>query len=77
MEQQLSEYVGVKHCITVASGTDSLEIALRKFDEGGHASLPVLKPGSDDVIEGNATQNAALASYNKALVATSEEEHKA
>ena len=31
LEAALAEYVGVKHCITVASGTDSLEIALRAF----------------------------------------------
>jgi len=29
LESQLAAYVGVKHAITVASGTDSLEIALR------------------------------------------------
>jgi UDP-2-acetamido-2-deoxy-ribo-hexuluronate aminotransferase len=29
LESLLGGYVGVKHCITVASGTDSLEIALR------------------------------------------------
>ena len=28
LEQRLSEYVGVKHCVTVSSGTDSLLIAL-------------------------------------------------
>ena len=34
LESILAEYVGVKHCITVASGTDSLEIALRALDIG-------------------------------------------
>jgi UDP-2-acetamido-2-deoxy-ribo-hexuluronate aminotransferase len=34
LESKLAEYVGVKHCITVASGTDSLEIALRALDIG-------------------------------------------
>lgn len=29
LERVLAEYVGVRHCVTVASGTDSLEIALR------------------------------------------------
>src|SRR5665213_569031 len=29
LEKILAEYVGASHCITVASGTDSLEIALR------------------------------------------------
>jgi UDP-2-acetamido-2-deoxy-ribo-hexuluronate aminotransferase len=34
LENILSKYVGVKHCITVASGTDSLEIALRALKIG-------------------------------------------
>lgn len=34
LETILAEYVGVKHCITVASGTDSLEIALRALGVG-------------------------------------------
>jgi UDP-2-acetamido-2-deoxy-ribo-hexuluronate aminotransferase len=34
LEDALSRYVGVKHCITVASGTDSLEIALRALGIG-------------------------------------------
>jgi UDP-2-acetamido-2-deoxy-ribo-hexuluronate aminotransferase len=34
LEAALAEYVGVNHCITVASGTDSLEIALRAWDIG-------------------------------------------
>lgn len=34
LENILADYVGVKHCITVASGTDSLEIALRALNIG-------------------------------------------
>ena len=34
IEQVLSDYVGVQHCITTASGTDSLEIALRALGIG-------------------------------------------
>jgi len=34
LEALLAGYVGVKHCITVASGTDSLEIALRALGIG-------------------------------------------
>ncbi len=33
-EGALAQYVGVKHCLTVASGTDSLEIALRALGVG-------------------------------------------
>jgi UDP-2-acetamido-2-deoxy-ribo-hexuluronate aminotransferase len=34
LEAALAGYVGVKHCITAASGTDSLEIALRALKVG-------------------------------------------
>jgi len=34
LEAGLAQYVGVKHCITVASGTHSLEIALRALGIG-------------------------------------------
>ncbi len=34
LEEALAEYVSVKHCITVASGTNSLEIALRAWGIG-------------------------------------------
>jgi len=34
LESQLADYVGVKHCVTTASGTDSLEIALRALGVG-------------------------------------------
>jgi UDP-2-acetamido-2-deoxy-ribo-hexuluronate aminotransferase len=34
LEQALASYVGVKHCITVSSGTTSLEIALRALGIG-------------------------------------------
>lgn len=34
LEKTLAEYIGVKHCITVSSGTHSLEIALRALDIG-------------------------------------------
>ncbi|MCP5524679.1 MAG: DegT/DnrJ/EryC1/StrS family aminotransferase [Verrucomicrobiales bacterium] len=34
LESALAAYVGVSHCITVASGTHSLEIALRALDIG-------------------------------------------
>jgi len=34
LEAALAKYVGVKHCITVASGTASLEIALRTLGVG-------------------------------------------
>lgn len=56
---------------------DNLEKALRTFDDGGHQSLPVVDSARDLNIVGHATQTQALSCYNKALVDTSEEEHKA
>lgn len=34
LEEKLSEYVGVKHCITCANGTDALQLALMAWDIG-------------------------------------------
>ena len=34
LEDKLAGYVGVDHCITTSSGTDSLEIALRALGIG-------------------------------------------
>ena len=34
LEQELSEYVGVKHCITCANGTDALQLALMTWNVG-------------------------------------------
>ncbi|MBP5611765.1 MAG: DegT/DnrJ/EryC1/StrS family aminotransferase [Bacteroidales bacterium] len=34
LEEALAEYVGVKHCITCASGTDALDIALKVWKIG-------------------------------------------
>ena len=34
LERQLAEYVGVKHCITCANGTDAISIAMRAWGIG-------------------------------------------
>lgn len=34
LEKQLAEYVGVKHCITCANGTDALQLALMNWNVG-------------------------------------------
>lgn len=55
---------------------DSLETALRAFDGGGFTSLPVVESRRDMKVIGHVTQTQALSYFNKALVASSEEEHK-
>ena len=55
---------------------DSLETALRAFDDGGHQRLPVIEDQRDRRIVGWATQVRALARFNQALVDQSEEEHR-
>ena len=34
LEQELAEYVGVKHCVTCGSGTDALTLALKALNIG-------------------------------------------
>ncbi|MBR6441444.1 MAG: DegT/DnrJ/EryC1/StrS aminotransferase family protein, partial [Bacteroidales bacterium] len=34
LEQQLAEYVGTKHCLTCANGTDALTLALKALGIG-------------------------------------------
>ena len=34
LEQQLADYVGVKHCLSCANGTDALTLALKAWDIG-------------------------------------------
>lgn len=55
---------------------DSLEAALRMFDDSGLPDLPVVDAKRDNIIIGHATQIGALSHFNKALVAASEEEHR-
>lgn len=56
--------------------SDSLEYALRRFDEAGYPSLPVVDGSRDWLVIGNATQTGALERFNRALVRESEEEHR-
>ncbi|MCY6379961.1 chloride channel protein [Hoeflea prorocentri] len=56
--------------------TDTLDTALRTFDSGGHARLPVVDEVSGTTIIGWADQVQALAYFNKRLIDASEEEHR-
>ncbi|WP_163268132.1 chloride channel protein [Chelativorans alearense] len=56
--------------------TDTLEAALRAFDQSGHTRLPVVDPKDETRIIAFATHIRALRSFNKALVQLSEEEHR-
>ena len=42
LERKLAEYVGVKHCISCANGTDALQLALMAWDikEGDAVFVP-------------------------------------
>jgi CIC family chloride channel protein len=55
---------------------DTLENALRIFDTGGHARLPVIDERNPERIIGWATQVRALRYFNKALIDASVEEHR-
>ena len=56
--------------------TDSLDQALRAFDAGGHARLPVVDPKDPAKIIAWASHVRALRYFNRALVSASEEEHR-
>jgi len=56
--------------------TDTLENALRLFDEGGNTRLPVVDSRDPTKIIGWATQVRALDYFNKALIEVSVEEHR-
>ena len=41
-EREYADFLGVKHCIGVANGTDALEIALRAAVSYTHLTLPTI-----------------------------------
>ena len=51
-EQAYADFIGVSHCVGVANGTDSLELALRALDIG---------PGDEVVVPANTFVASALA----------------
>ncbi|MEM1200293.1 MAG: chloride channel protein, partial [Pseudomonadota bacterium] len=55
---------------------DTLESALRAFDAGSYTRISVTSSTDTTNIIGYATQMAALRTYNQALIASHEEEHR-
>ena len=55
---------------------DTLESALRMFDNSGEDIIPVVDPDNVTRIIGEASQVRALSYFNKALIDVSVEEHR-
>lgn len=70
------EFLDPEKEIATLKPNDTLETALRAFDTGGHARLPVVTESSDGRIVGWAEQVKALSHFNRRLIAASEEEHR-
>ena len=56
--------------------TDSLETALRIFDDSGRTTLPVVDPSAPDKVVASAAHVKALAYFNSALIQQNVEEHR-
>jgi CIC family chloride channel protein len=56
--------------------TDTLETALRAFDETGLGRIPVVSSGANKTFVGWAIQVKALAYFNDALIDANVEEHR-
>jgi CIC family chloride channel protein len=70
------EYFDPERNVQALKPTDTLEMALRVFDAGGHTRMPVIGDGEDKRIIGWAEQIEALGHFNRRLIAASEEEHR-
>ncbi|HMB47613.1 MAG TPA: chloride channel protein, partial [Afifellaceae bacterium] len=55
---------------------DTLETALRMFDNSGQSTIPVVDPDDVTRIVGHASQVRALRFFNRALIDVSVEEHR-
>lgn len=62
--------------VRVMTQTDTLETALRAFDETGLARIPVVSSGANKSFVGWAIQVKALAYFNDALIDANVEEHR-
>lgn len=70
------EYYDPESSVQALKATDTLELALRVFDAGGHMRMPVITDGEDKRIVGWAEQVKALGHFNRRLIAASEEAHR-
>lgn len=62
--------------VRVLTRTDTLETALRAFDETGLGRIPVVSSGPNKVFVGWAVEVKALAYFNDALIDANVEEHR-
>lgn len=60
----------------VLRSDDTLETALRRFDESGADAIAVVNPTNTNEIVGQASQLAALNAFNRGLIERSVEEHR-
>jgi len=56
--------------------TDTLEDALRAFDRAGTSRIPVVSTSDPNVIIGWVERSTAISTFNRALIAAHEEEHR-
>ena len=86
LEKELEEYVGVKHCLTCANGTDALTLALRAIDtrEGDAIFVPdytyfasaeviALENATPVFVDVDDTFNIDIHSFENAILAVQKE----
>lgn len=76
LDEDAQEDVDPEKDLVVLRADDSLDVALRAFNETGLERLPVVDGTEKTKIIGTATQVKALSAFNKELIASSVEEHR-
>ncbi len=75
-EEELANPPEIDPDLPLLTPDDTLESALRAFDMGNYTRISVTSSADSTKIVGYATQMAALRTYNHALIASHEEEHR-
>jgi CIC family chloride channel protein len=75
-DDDIAEWQGESDDMPLLTPEDTLESALRAFDHSGRARVPVVSGTDTSKLVGWAEYTAALNTYNKALIAAHEEEHR-